>query len=249
MEATRRHNETQKYPMAKVEPSLIEVIGTIDDRVYYKRFGKYYSRNRAKSFNDHKSEAQLRQRALFKAMQHTSSLLGSILQRGLSKEAHSNGHTEANEFASLNKQHFVFDDGQVRIDYPRLLLSTGQVARVKPIQCSANGLHVELRFDPCLNTGHSYPDDVVHIYAVEFQVEVCQLVVSVSRESGSAAFDLPDLTDDPDCKSTPVFHLYAIVEAANTACIPTLSTDEKKSDKSHRNINRRVSPTVFIGKV
>ena len=235
--------------MAKVEPSLIELTGTIDDRVYYKRFGKYYSRNKAKSFKDPKSEAQLRQRALFKAMQHTSSLLGSMLQRGLSKEAHSNGHTEANEFASLNKQYFVFDEGQVRIDYPRLLLSTGLVARVEPIKCSANGLHVEFQFAPCLSAGHSSPDDVVHVYAVEFQVEVCQLVASVSRASGSAVFDLPDLTDDPDCKSTPVFHLYAIVEAANTACLPTLSADEKKFDKSHRNIHRRVSPTVFIGRV
>ena len=31
-----------------------------------------------------------------------------------------------------------------------------------------------------------------------------------------------------------MFHLYAIVEAANTACVATLSPDEKKADKSHR---------------
>ena len=45
------------------------------------------------------------------------------------------------------------------------------------------------------------------------------------------------------------FHLYGIVEAANTACISTLSPDEKKADKSHRNINRRVSPSIFIGTI
>ena len=235
--------------MAKVEPSLIEQTGTIGDRVYYKRFGRYYSRDKAKSFKDNKSEAQLRQRALFKAMQHTASLLGSAIQRGLAKEAHGHGHVENNEFAAINKQHFVYEDGRVFIDYPRLLLSTGLVARVELVQCNIDGLHVTLQFDPCLNAGHSYPDDVVHIYAVEFQVEVCQLVASVRRDACGAAFDLPDLSDDPDCKSVPVFHLYAIVEAANTASIPTLSPYEKKVDKNHRNINRRVSPSLHIGPI
>ena len=110
-----------------------------------------------------------------------------------------------------------------------------------------NDLHVELRFDPCIGPSHTRPDDVVHIYAVEFNVEVCELVASVERQSGSAAFDLPDLSDETD---KPIsFHLYAIVEAANTACIPTLSPDEKKSDKNHRNIDRRVSPSVYIGTI
>ena len=89
------------------------------------------------------------QRALFKAMQHTSSIPGSAIQRGLAKEAHAHGHVENNEFASV-------------------------------------------------------------------------------------AFDLPDLSDETDKPIT--FHLYAIVEAANTACISTLSPDEKKADKNHRNI-------------
>ena len=87
--------------MAKVEPSLIEQTGTIGDRVYYKRFGRYYSRDKAKSFNDNKSEAQLRQRTLFKAMQHTASLLGSAIQRGLAKEAHGHGLVENNELLQL----------------------------------------------------------------------------------------------------------------------------------------------------
>ena len=90
-------------------------------------------------------------------------------------------------------------------------------------------------------------DDVVFIYAVEFQVEVCQLVACVERRAASVAFDLPDLSDETD---KPInYNLYAIVEAANTACVSTLSPDEKKADKSHRNINRRVSPSIFIGTI
>lgn len=241
--------------MAKVKPSIIEESGAIGDRVFYTRFGKTFSRRRPTQINDQKSEAQLRQRALFKAMQHTASILGSAIQRGLAKEAHSHGHVENNEFANLNKQYFIYDNGLVNIDYPRLLLSTGLIGRVeflprnrgKQRKVTADGLHVELKFDPCLGPSHTRPDDVVHIYAVEYNVEVCELVASVERQSGCVTFDLLDLSDET---SNPiVFHLYAIVEAANTACTPTLSADEKKSNKSHRNIDRRVSPSIFIGTV
>ena len=256
--------------MAKVNPSLIEQTGTIGDRVYYTRFGKLFSRSKAKSFNDNKSEAQLRQRALFKAMQHTSSILGSVIQRGLAKEAHAHGHVENNEFARINKQCFSYTDGTVHIDYPRLILSTGPIARVDFTKCHVDGLHVELQFEPCGSAAHSNPDDVVFIYAVEFQVEVCQLVAGAERRAASIAFDLPDLSDEiasnnmnetrgKQANQTNAFthshdntfnyHLYGIVEAANTACISTLSPDEKNADKSHRNINRRVSPSIFIGTI
>ena len=233
--------------MAKVKPSIIEQTGTIGDRVYYTRFGKQFSRSKATSFTDNKSEAQLRQRALFKAMQHTSSILGSVIQRGLAKEAHAHGHVENNEFASINKQCFTYADGTVHIDYPRLILSTGPIARVDFTNCHADGLHVELQFEPYIGANHANLDDVVFIYAVEFQVEVCQLVACVERRAASVAFDLPDLSEETDNPIT--FHLYAIVEAANTACVSTLSPDEKKADKNHRNINRRVSPSIFIGTI
>ncbi len=72
-------------------------------------------------------------------------------------------------------------------------------------------------------------------------------MTSASRRDGCVAFDLPDFTEEPDDESSPTFYLYAIVESANTACIPTLSANEKRADKNHRNINRRVSPSVFIG--
>ena len=233
--------------MAKVRPSIIEQTGTIGDRVFYTRFGKLFSRSKATSFNDNKSEAQLRQRALFKAMQHTSSILGSVIQRGLAKEAHAHGHVENNEFARINKQCFTYADGTVHIDYPRLILSTGPIARVDFTNCHADGLHVELQFEPYIGANHANLDDVVFIYAVEFQVEVCQLVACVERRAACVAFDLPDLSDETDNPIT--YHLYAIVEAANTACVSTLSPDEKKADKNHRNINRRVSPSIFIGTI
>ena len=235
--------------MAKVKPSIIEESGSIGDRVFYTRFGKTFSRRRPTDINDQKSEAQLRQRALFKAMQHTASFLGSAIQRGLAREAHSHGRVENNEFVKINKQCFVYEDGTVRIDYPRLLLATGPIARVNGVELHCDGLHIDWHFAPRLNDSHARPDDIVHIYAVEPDIEICELVASVERQTCQTAFDLPDLSDDPGCKTSPTFHLYAIVEAASTACIPTLSPAEKRTDKNHRNINRRVSPSIFIGTI
>ena len=233
--------------MAKVKPSLIEQTGAVGDRVIYTRFGKQFSRSRAKSFTDKRSEAQLRQRALFKAIQHTASILGSAIQRGLAKVAHDHGRVENNEFASINKECFAYEEGKVRIDYPRLRIAEGLVTKVDFTRCSVDGLHVELEFDPGSNVTHAHPDDVVFVYAVEFEEEVCQLVACVERRTGIAAFDLPDIREEA---GKPVdYHLYAIVEAANTACISTLSPDEKKADKGHRNVDRRVSPSVYIGAV
>ena len=129
---------------------------------------------------------------------------------------------------------------------------------------------MELQFEPCSSVDYANPDDVVFIYAVEFQTEVCQLVAYAERRAASVAFNLPDLSDEiaSNCMNdsrdkqanrtnalshshdnTFNYHLYAIVEAANTACVATLSPDEKKSDKNHRNINRRVSPSIFIGAI
>lgn len=230
--------------MAKVKPSLIEYSGAVGREIHYTRFGRTYSRQLPAEYNDRKSEAQLRQRALFKARQATSALFGSILQRGLTKEAHENGMTEANYFSRLNKDHFMYESGTVRINYPALLLARGPLPVVEFTGSHADGLRVELAFRPCIDAPKARPDDVVHIYAVSPQVEICQLVASVERKDGRAIFDLPDLSEET---STHVsFYLYAIVESSSTACIPTLSAAEKQTNKQHRNINRRVSNSIFI---
>lgn len=233
--------------MAKVKPSLVQYSGAVGREIHYTRFGRTYSRQLPAEYNDRKSEAQLRQRALFKARQATSALYGSILQRGLTKEAHENGMTEANYFSRLNKDHFVYADGTVRVNYPALLLARGPLPVVEFTSCHADGLCVSLAFRPCLDVPKARPDDVVHIYAVSPQVEICQLVASVWRQDGQAVFDLPDLSEET---ANPVsVYLYAIVESATTAGTPTLSAAEKQTNKQHRNINRRVSLSVFVATI
>lgn len=193
-----------------------------------------------------------------------------MLQRGLTKYAHSQGHTEANEFSRLNKECFTYAGGKVTIDYPALQLAVGPLPSVAFTACHAEGLHITLTFGSNLSADKARPDDVVHIYAVSPQAEVCMLMTSVERQSGQAALDLPDLSDEVTtaCEKEPTnkplnktnafthsrtnainYHLYAIVESASTAPIPTLSADEKKTNKLHRNINRRVSNSIFIGSI
>jgi len=155
--------------------------------------------------------------------------------------------TEANYFSRPNKDHFVYEDSTVRINYPALLVARGSLPVVEFTSCRSDGLHVELAFRPCLDDHKARPDDVVHIYAVSPQVEICQLVASVWRQDGQTTFDLPDPSKET---ATPViFYLCAIVEAATTACIPTLSAAEKQTNKQHRNINRHVSLSIFIGTI
>ena len=235
--------------MAKVKPSLIEYSGAVGREVHYTRFGRTYSRQLPAEYNDRKSEAQLRQRALFKARQKTAALFGSILQRGLTQEAHENGMTEANYFSRLNKDCFVYDNGEVHIDYPALIVARGPLPEVEFTRCQANILHIELAFRPCLEDDKARPDDVVHIYAVSPQAEICQLVASVERKEGQVTFDLPYLSDEVDGSTTITFYLYAIVESSSTASTPTLSAAEKQRNKQHRNINRRVSKSVSVGVV
>ncbi len=251
--------------MAKTNPTLGPNSGKIGELVYYTRFGKEFVRRKAETFNDCKSEAQLRQRAIFKATQQTAALYGSMLQRGLTKYAHSQGHTEANEFSRLNKECFTYASGKVTIDYPALQLAVGPLPSVAFTACHAEGLHITQTFDPNPSADKARPDDVVHIYAVSPQAEVCMLMTSVERRSGQAAFDLPDLSDEVAAYENETtnqpnttkqsrtnaihYHLYAIVEAASTASIPTLSADEKKANKLHRNINRRVSNSIYIGSI
>jgi len=256
--------------MAKVKPSIIEYTGTVGREIHYTRFGRTYSRQLPAEYNDRKSEAQLRQRALFKARQQTAALYGTILQRGLTKDAHAHGMTEANYFSRLNKEQFVYDNGIVHINYPALLVASGPLPEVNISRCHADGLQVEITFLPNLDADKARPDDVVHFYAVSPQAEICMLMASVSRQDGHAAFDLPDVSDEmateyisesmkKRSKKTDalthshtlslIFYLYAIVEAATTASTPTLSAAEKQQNKKHRNINRRVSRSVFVGSV
>lgn len=143
----------------------------------------------------------------------------------------------------------MYDDGVVHINYPALLVASGPLPEVYITRCHADGLQVDIVFRPNLDAEKACPDDVVHFYAVSPQAEICMLMASVSRQECHAAFVLPDVSDEVEGNAPILSYLYAIVEAASTASAPTLSAAEKQQNKKHRNINRRVSRSVFVGSV
>ena len=130
-----------------------------------------------------------------------------------------------------------------------MLVASGPLPEVYITRCHADGQQVEIDFRPNLDADKARPNDVVHFYAVSPQAEICMLMASVSRQDGHAAFVLPDVSDEVDGHAPTVFYLYAIVEAASTASTTTLSAAEKQQNKKHRNINRRVSRSVFVGSI
>ena len=235
--------------MAKAEPSNSGISGKLGREIHYTRFGREYVRHVPAHYNDRKSEAQLRVRELFKTRQHVSALMGIMLQRGLTTAAHKAGMTEACYFSKLNSTLFVYAEGKVYVDYPALLVAKGPLPAIEITGFRHEGLHVDVSFNPDLDYNKARQDDIVHFYAVSPQADFCELTASVYRESGHATFDLPDLSDDPDCTEQPVFYIYAITESIVTAGTPTLSADEKQANKRHRNINRKVSRSVFAGYV
>lgn len=231
--------------MAKIRASLVKPSGALGDVVFYTRMGKTYCRRRAEVFNDQRSERQLRQRALFKAMRQTAALMCTMLQRGLAKYAHDHGMTEDNMFAKLNKECFEYENGRVRIDYAKLKVAYGYEGRVMVTEVSKKGRRVEVKFGTWQGEATARKTDVVHIYAVEPKQEVCELVASVEREAGVAEFELPEAEGQRGRRQT--YYLYAMAEAENTADVPTMSADEKRWNKKHRNVNRKVSRSEFVG--
>ena len=235
--------------MAKAKPFITELSGKVGREIHYTRFGREYVRHVPTHYNDRKSEAQLRVRELFKTRQRVSALLGIILQRGLTTEAHKAGMIETCYFSRLNNNLFVYEDGKVYVDYPALLVAKGPLPEVEITGFQHEGLHIDVTFIPNLDHSKASRDDVVHFYAVSPQADFCDLMASVMRVSGHASFDLPDLSDDPDYTEPPVFYIYAITESNVTAGTPTLSADEKQANKRHRNIDRKVSRSVFVGTI
>lgn len=231
--------------MAKIGSSLIHPTGAIGDMVFYKRFGRTYCKRRTNVFNDRRSEEQLQQRARFKAMRRTASLMGTMLQRGLTKYAHEHGMTEENMFMRMNNDCFKCEGGRVKIDYTGLKVAYGQVGEVRVSGVRHEGNRVKVRFGMWQPEEVASKTDVVHIYAVEPKEGLCELVASVERRAGAVEFELPV----PEGKGRWTYYLYAMAEAASTAGRPTLSADEKRADKGHRNINRRVSRSEFVGRV
>ncbi len=156
-------------------------------------------------------------------------------------------------FRSINKNCFTPDG---TIDYPRVILSNGSVARVGitsvKIQSvkTTNNWTVTITFDPCLQCGNANPDDELYLYA--YCPARCAGILSdpVPRIVGTHAITIPADWFDPSPDNQTIkqshiqaigFHLYAFLRCPG----PTANTPEEDRPTA-KNRRGQTSPTIYI---
>lgn len=76
------------------------------------------------------TEAQQRERDWFVSMVRFAAQARNALKLGMTRGAQAAGMTEGNYFVKLNKQHFSLEDGQVQVNYDRLVIAQGAATDV-----------------------------------------------------------------------------------------------------------------------
>ena len=104
--------------------------GRLGNVVGYNWRGRWCVRSLPADFKDARTDAQLRQRQLFREMVRFAGRAKRILALGLEAASRNAGVTPGNYFIRLNKQCFALQDGELAVDLPELRLSDGPVAPV-----------------------------------------------------------------------------------------------------------------------
>jgi hypothetical protein len=112
--------------------------GRVGSAVGYMWRGQWCVRATPRFFHDAKTDAQLGQRALFKATVAFAGRVKEVLRVGFHQPALDVHKTECNYFLQINKGCFGIENGELRtengatlvVDYPSLVVSQGPVAPV-----------------------------------------------------------------------------------------------------------------------
>ena len=104
--------------------------GRLGNVVGYNWRGRWCVRSLPADFKDARTDAQLRQRQLFREMVRFAGRAKRILALGLEAASRNVGVTPSNYFIRINKGCFALQDGELAVDLPELRLSDGPVAPV-----------------------------------------------------------------------------------------------------------------------
>ena len=104
--------------------------GRLGNVVGYNWRGRWCVRSLPADFKDARTDAQLRQRQLFREMVRFAGRAKRILALGLEAASRNAGVTPSNYFIRINKECFALQDGDLAVDLPELRLSDGPVAPV-----------------------------------------------------------------------------------------------------------------------
>ena len=104
--------------------------GKLGTAVGYLWNGKWCMRSRPRMVKNPRTEAQQANRTLFAEEVRLAARMSWAVNHTLTAMAREAGMTAYNLFVRLNQQAFSLEEGQLAVDYPRLMLSMGPVAPV-----------------------------------------------------------------------------------------------------------------------
>ena len=225
------------YVMATMQGDKIR--GTIGEWVYAidPVTKKQLMRRKPKKVRNPKTESQQAHRNSFVDIVRLSSRMTEAHLLGLHRHAQRVKLRTYADFRRLNKDCFTPDG---LIDYPRIVLSRGPVAKVlvNNVQLNDDGL-LRVDFDPCMGQENAASDDTLHLYVYNADLEEGCLFLPVLRRDGTLSVQLPAewlLQDNPASKTNALthsnthtfnLHLYAFLRnrkghTSDTLYIPLL---------------------------
>lgn len=221
--------------MAKIDQGILGgYSGRVGRVVGYYRMGQWCLRAYQPTINDAKTEAQLRQRSVFKTMIQFASQNLSILRLGLKQVAREKVLTECNYFIRNNCKHFRHVDGVVEVDYAALQFSAGTLPGVefKALRVE-DGVCVEVDYEPNRSSSRAKMDDGVYVYAYAPALASGIFGAPAARKAKRMAFVLPDEWAGQEV------HFYGFTLAADgTASATTyLGTAQQPLTKEHENMS------------
>ena len=180
--------------MAKIDQGILGgYSGRVGRVVGYYRMGQWCLRAYQPTINDAKTEAQLRQRSVFKTMIQFASQNLSILRLGLKQVAREKVLTECNYFIRNNCKHFRHVGGAVEVDYAALQFSKGSLPCVEFTGLKVEGgVRVGVDYEPNRSSSRAKMEDGVYVYAYQPALGEGILSAAATRKAKRLAFVLPD---------------------------------------------------------
>ena len=160
-----------------------------------------------------RTEAQQAHRSAFVEIVRLSSYMTEAHTIGLHRHAQRQHLRTYMDFRKLNKNCFTANGD---IDYPRIVLSYGSVAKVFFTSvCLDDSGTLHLTFDPCLHFGNAAPTDNLYLFA--YSPALCAGIlfdpVPRSAESLTLQFPVPTQTIKHLPNQAVDIHLYAFLRS------------------------------------
>ena len=177
--------------MAKQDGGLMGGFsGRIGNMVGYQWNGRWCVRSRQQMVRNPRTEAQTRQRDLFKEEVRLAARMRWAVATALTQRAREVGMTAYNLFVHCNQGAFAWESNQLAVDYASLRLSVGIAAAVEPTELawSSEGV-LTAQFEK--SGGSAF--DMVYLYAYAPELGQGFLAAPVYRRAKKVEVLLPEV--------------------------------------------------------